>query len=151
MMQTLLMNWKIVVIVALFSALGTMSTLYVHKRDELIFFRAQVAQAGKAQQIENAEIKAAYAENLIQIRSDHESKIPQIRNNSVAAYRAQRLLNDDADRRPMPGPSASLRLDDGAGQKCIPDERLIADAADDAAKLEAFQSWCRLNKCPVVE
>ena len=150
MIETLLLNWKLVVIGALLVGLGMMSSLYVSKRDELITFTAQVEAAGLAQQAKNAETKARYEDNLITIRSEHEAHVNEIRDSAVAAYRAHFAgVRTYPGRRGVPSAPASLKVDDDPKQELVLDPAFLEDAAEDAAKLAAFQDYCRYNGCPV--
>jgi len=49
----------------------------------------------------------------------------------------------------VPGNAAGQPVDDGTGKECIPDPAFIADAAEDAARVEAWRAWCTLNKCSI--
>jgi len=150
MIETLLLNWKLVVIGALLVGLGMMSSLYVSKRDELITFTAQVEAAGLAQQAKNAETKARYEDNLITIRSEHEAHVNEIRDSAVAAYRAHFAGVRTYPRRSgVPSAPTSIRVDDAPQPELVLDPAFVEESAEDVAKLEAFQQWVRLNKVPV--
>lgn len=92
-------------------------------------------------------------DNLKKVQADHEKQIPTIRARAVANYLAAHRLPDDPGASAGSGSvrqgGAGLRLDDGASKKCILDQRLIEDAAEDAAKVEAWRAYCTLNNCPV--
>lgn len=149
-LETLLLNWKLVVIGVLVLALGGMTSLYVEKRDELIVFRAQVEQAGFAQKAKNAELKAEHAANLIEVRRSYENQVPEIRANAVDAYRAhQRSVRTYPSRSGVPSAPASLRVDDAAQPELVLDPAFIENCAEDANQLTAFQNWVRLNRVPV--
>ena len=92
-------------------------------------------------------------DNLKKVQEDHEKQIPAIRSRAVANYLAAHRLPDGPGASAGSGSvrqdGAGLRLDDGASKKCVLDQRLIEDAADDATKVKAWQTYCRLNNCPV--
>ena len=92
-------------------------------------------------------------DNLKKVQADHEKQIPTIRARAVANYLAAHRLPDDPGASAGSGSvrqdGAGIRLDDGASKKCILDQRLIEDAAEDAAKVEAWRAYCTLNNCPV--
>ena len=92
-------------------------------------------------------------DNLKKVKADHEKQIPTIRARAVANYLAAHRLPDNPGASAGSGSvrqdGAGLRLDDGASKKCVLDQRLIEDAAEDAAKVEAWRAYCTLNNCPV--
>ena len=97
--------------------------------------------------------EADQLKNLKKVQADHEKQIPTIRARAVANY-LTRVRNDASTNSgggAVQGNGPGLRLDDGAGAQCVPDEAFIADAAEDAEKVEAWREYCRLNRCPVME
>lgn len=92
-------------------------------------------------------------DNLKKVKADHEKQIPTIRARAVANYLAAHRMPDDAGESAGGGPvredGAGIRLDDGAGKECVLDEAFIANAAEDAAKVEAWRAYCTMNNCPV--
>lgn len=92
-------------------------------------------------------------DNLKKVQADHEKQIPTIRARAVANYLAAHSMPDDAGTSSGGGPvredGSGIKLDDGASKECVPDQALIEDAAEDAAKVAAWIEYCQLNKCPV--
>ena len=90
-------------------------------------------------------------DNLKKVQADHEKQLPTIRARAVANYLAR--VRNDASTNSGSGSvrqdGTGIRLDDGASKKCVLDQRLIEDAAEDAAKVEAWRAYCTLNNCPV--
>lgn len=152
MLAILLRNWKLAVIGALAAAVFVLTKLYVGKRDELAAFTAQVEQAARDAVAEKERIEKQHAANLEQVRKDHEAKVPEIRAGAVANYLAHRRVSKPAaGSSPVPGDGPGIRVDDAAERQCVPDDVFIADAAEDAEKLAAWQDWCKRNGCPVEE
>ena len=148
-------NWLklgvIFVIIFLVGSLATMTNLYLGKRDELIEYRSEVRVLAQRAQDEVEETKRLHQETLKQVRKDYEDRVPQIRNDAVATYRASVRVR--VQPKPSGGgvlaPSPSVQVDDGAGAQCVLDDQFIRDAAEDAAKVEAWREYCFRNKCPV--
>ena len=90
-------------------------------------------------------------DNLKKVKADHEKQIPTIRARAVANYLA-RVRNDasaNSGGGAVQGNGAGIRLDDGTGKECLAGQGFIEDAAEDAAKVEAWRAYCTLNNCPV--
>ena len=121
--------------------------LYQSERDAFVAFRAEVRAIGEAQQAQVEKDKKQAEENLRQVRKDYEEKLPAIRD---AAVRAYRLRYPYAGGCPVPGNAASVQVDDGAGKEPVADE-FVRACAEDAAKVTAFQDYCKRNNCPVEE
>ena len=121
--------------------------LYQSERDAFVAFRAEVRAIGEAQQAQVEKDKKQAEENLRQVRKDYEEKLPAIRD---AAVRAYRLRYPYAGGCPVPGTSTSVQVDDGAGKEPVADE-FVRACAEDAAKVTAFQDYCKRNNCPVEE
>lgn len=149
-----------VLVVALGLLLGLMTRLYLGERDALATekanysaFVAQVALEGEQAEAANAKKDAEHKQNLKKIKEENESQIPRVRADAVANYLASVGLRQRSAANPgggaVPGNGAGIRLDDDAKRQCLPDEAFIRDAAEDAAKLEAWQRYCRMNRCPV--
>ena len=120
--------------------------LYQSERDAFVAFSAEVKAIGEAQQAQVEKDKQQAEENLRQVRKDYEDRIPDIRD---AAVRNYRLRYPNTCSGALPGNAASVQVDDGTSQKCVADEQFILDAAEDAAKLGAFQDYCKRNNCPI--
>lgn len=152
-MSWLLLNWKYVVIVALAAALLGMTNLYLGKRDELAGFQSKVTAEGKAAETANKLVADQHKENLVQVRKDYEDQVPEIRNNAVANYVAAHppVVRYRTVVRTVPSDGASVPVDDGAQPEPILDEPFIQECAEDSAKVGAFQQYCKLNHCPVVD
>ena len=159
-MSLILANWKLAVIGALLILLGIVGRLYIGARDDLIVekanftnFVSRVDELGKEAEAKRLRDEADQLKNLEKVKADHEKQIPTIRARAVANY-LTRVRNDASTNSgggAVQGNGPGLRLDDGAGAQCVPDEAFIADAAEDAEKVEAWREYCRLNRCPVME
>lgn len=149
------LNWLRVgtyaLIGVLIGALGMMTNLYLGKRDELIAYQSEVRALGQRAKDEADETRRLHEQTLIQLRREYENRIPEIRDNAVAAYRAsiRVRVQSKPSVSPVPTPSPSVQVDDGAGTQCVLDEEFIRDAAEDAAKVEAWRDYCYRNHCPV--
>ena len=145
MMWIKVLPWAIAALMAFAAAFCL--HLYQSERDAFTTYRAKVAAIAEAQQAQIEKDKQQAEENLKQVRKDYEDRIPDIRD---AAVRAYRLRYPNAGRCPMPGTSTSVQVDDGAKQEPVADE-FIQSCAEDAAKVTAFQDYCKRNNCPVEE
>ena len=119
--------------------------LYQSERDAFTTYRAKVAAIAEAQQAQIEKDKQQAEQNLRQVRKDYEDRIPDIRD---AAVRAYRLRYSNTCSGAVPGNAASVQVDDGAKQEPVADE-FIQSCAEDAAKVSAFQDYCKRNNCPV--
>ena len=137
-----LLPWIIAAAMAL--AAATCLHLYQSERDAFVAYRAEVTAIGKAQEEQVRKQEAQAAENLKQVRKDYEDKIPSIRRDAVTAYR---LRNPQSGSCAMPGNSASQQVDDGASKEPVADE-FVRACAEDAAKVTAWQDYCKRNNCP---
>lgn len=123
---------------------------YLDLRDLHTAFVAQTEQAAKdAQAMIEAERKRG-DDNLIQVRKDYEAKLPAIRAGAVRTYcLRQPTLCQPAT---ASADASSQQVDDGAKPELMaPDPEFIRNAAEDAAKLSAFQDYCKRNNCPIEE
>ena len=121
--------------------------LYQSERDAFTTYRAKVEAIAEAQQAQIEKDKQQAEENLRQVRKDYEDRIPDIRD---AAVRAYRLRYPNTCSGAVPGNAASVQVDDGAGKEPVADE-FVRACAEDAAKVTAFQDYCKRNNCPVEE
>ena len=92
-------------------------------------------------------------DNLKKVQADHEKQLPTIRARAVASYLAAHRLPDDSGTSAGSGSvrqdGAGIRMDAGTSKECLDDQGFIEDAAEDAAKVEAWRAYCTLNNCPV--
>ena len=121
--------------------------LYQSERDAFTTYRAKVEAIAEAQQAQIEKDKQQAEQNLRQVRKDYEDRIPDIRG---AAVRAYRLRCPNTCSGAVPGNAASVQVDDGAGKEPVADE-FVRACAEDAAKVTAFQDYCKRNNCPVEE
>ena len=121
--------------------------LYQSERDAFTTYRAKVEAIAEAQQAQIEKDKQQAEQNLRQVRKDYEDRIPDIRD---AAVRAYQLRYPNTCSGALPGNAASVQVDDGAKQEPVADE-FIQSCAEDAAKVTAFQDYCKRNNCPVEE
>lgn len=134
--------WIIAAAMALAAAMA--GKMYLSERDEFTAFRAEVKTLGEAAEREKVAIETERKANLEKVK-EYERNIPSIRSAAVDAYR---LRYANANCSALPVSSASLKVDDGSSQKSM-DDSFIADCGDDAAKLEAWREWGRLNSIPI--
>ncbi len=134
--------WIIAAAMALAAVMA--GKMYLSERDKFTAFRAEVKTLGEATEREKIAIETERKANLEKVK-EYERNIPAIRSAAVAAYR---LRYKSASCSTLPVSSASLKVDDGSSQKSM-DDSFIADCGDDAAKLEAWLEWGRLNKLPI--
>ena len=145
---------KYVIIALLAVALASMTGLYLNKRDEMAALEGSVQAIGEAAEKVVKEKEAEGKANLTKIKEDHEAKVPEIRAGAVAAYVAAHRVRSTTPRGgEVSDPSAGQPMDDAGTCNLVPDEavdeHLIESAAEDAAKLEAWQDYARLNHIPV--
>lgn len=141
-----------IIIVVLAAALAWTTNLYLGKRDQLAALTASVQALGQAAEARVAEVKKQSEENLKTVKEDHEKLAPAIRAGAVRNYLAahpKRVRVVHAGSGSVPRDAPREQVDDGGAEKPVLDEAFIADAADDANKLAAWQQWCQLNRCPV--
>lgn len=116
-------------------------------------FTIDTKDAGLKAEAKKQEDEQKAKDNLKKVQADHEKQIPTIRASAVANYLAAHRVPDDPGTGAGGGSvrqdGAGISLDDGAGKKCVLDEGFIADAAEDAEKVEAWRAYCTLNNCPV--
>ena len=134
--------WIIAAAMALAAAVA--GKMYLSERDEFTAFRAEVKTLGEAAEREKIAIETERKANLEKVK-EYEKNLPAVRNAAIAAYR---LRYPNASCSTLPVTAASLKMDDGTGQKSM-DDSFTADCGDDAAKLEAWRTWGRLNSIPI--
>ena len=134
--------WIIAGVMALAAALA--GKMYLSERDEFAAFRAEVKTLGEIAEREKQAIESERDANLEKVK-EYERNLHDVVSNAVAAYR---LRDPNASCSSMPGSSTSVKMDDGAIQKSM-DVEFIKACADDAAKLETWLEWARLNKIPI--
>ena len=134
--------WIIAGLMALAAALA--GKMYLSERDEFTAFRAEVKTLGEVAEREKQAIEKERNANLEKVK-EYEKNLPAIRNAAVAAYR---LRYPNASCSPIPRTAASVKVDDGASKEPM-DAEFIQNCSDDAAKLEAWREYGRLNKLPI--
>ena len=140
-----------VILIVLAAALAMVSKIYLDERDAFTAYRSETEALGRAAFDRARETKKLHEQTLINVRKNYEARVPKIRNDAVAAYRASirvRVQAKPSSSR-VPAAPVSVPVDDGAQQQCVLDEGFIRDAAEDAAKVGAWQQWCYENHCPV--
>ena len=134
--------WIIAGVMALAAAVA--GKMYLSERDEFTAFRAEVKILGEVAEREKIAIETERKSNLEKVK-EYERNLPAIRSAAVAAYR---LRYPNSNCSAVPVTSSGIKLDDGTGKKSM-DDSFIADCGDDAAKLEAWREWGRLNSIPI--
>ena len=134
--------WIIAWVMALAAALA--GKMYLSERDEFTAFRAEVKTLGEVAEREKQAIEKERNANLEKVK-EYEKNLPAIRNAAVSAYR---MRYPNANRCTLPGSASGVKMDDGASKESM-DAEFIQACADDAAKLETWREWARLNKIPI--
>lgn len=140
----LLANWKLVAIGILSLALALTFKLYRNEVEKYALFRAQVAVLGEQAKAEKKRIETEHAKVTKEIGDAWAKNLDAVRNNAVARYR----MRDNPGRGFMPGLTLRPQEPDGACKEQVADG-FIADAAEDAAKVGAWQDWARSLNLPV--
>lgn len=143
-----MLPWGIAAVMAL--AAAACLHLYQSERDAFVAYRAEVTAIGKAQEAQIKKEKEQAEYNLKQVRKDYEAKLPAIRAGAVRTYcLRQPTLCQPAT---ASADASGQQVDDGAKPELMaPDPEFIRNAAEDAAKLSAFQDYCKRNNCPIEE
>lgn len=134
--------WIIAAAMALAAVMA--GKMYLSERDKFTAFRSEVKTLGEVAEREKQAIEKERNANLEKVK-EYEKNLPAIRSAAVSAYR---LRYPNANCRALPVTSSGLQMDDGTSKKSM-DDYSIADCGDDAAKLEAWREWGRLNVVPV--
>lgn len=113
--------------------------------NDLQAYKNTVAEQTSKAAAHNALVEKQNHDNLLRLKGEYETQIPRIRSDAVAAYR---LRYPNGNGSTLPASGTSLKVDDGTSQKCV-DDTFIADAAEDAAKVEAWRRYGELNNLPV--
>ena len=140
----LLANWKLVAIGILSLALALTFKLWRGEVKEFAMFKAQVELLGKQAEAEKKRIETEHAKVTKEIGDAWAKNLDSVRNNAVARYR----MRDNPGRGFMPGLTLRPQEPDGACKEQVADG-FIADAAEDAAKVGAWQDWARSLNLPV--
>lgn len=129
--------WIIAAVMAL-AAVGA-GNAYLGERDEFTTYRTLVESLGKKAAEDKKRIEAQQAENLEKVKK-YEKDIITLRSNAAANYR----MRFDASGSTVPDASSGIKMDDGTSKKSMVDS-FAKDCGEDAAKLEAWREWARLN------
>jgi len=116
---------------------------YLSERDAFNIFKTEVKIRGEVAEEKKKETEAKYAANLEKVRA-YEKSIATLRDNASINY-GMRFGSGSGS---VPVASNGIKLDDGASQKSMVDS-FAKDCGEDAAKLEAWREWGRLNGVPV--
>lgn len=157
MLGTLILdNWKPLLLATLVALSALFFKLWQDTRAEYIAYGAGVEALGRQVLAEKERTERERKDKLEAIKNEYESKLPEVRANAVAAYRAAHRLperaagggavsaaasgeprDDDAVEEPLPAPAA------------CDDAELISEAARDALIIEQWRAYCIRNECPV--
>jgi len=116
---------------------------YLSERDAFNIFKTEVKIRGEVAEENKKETEAKYAATLKKVKT-YEKSIPTLRANASINY-GMRFGSGSGS---VPITANGIKLDDGASQKSMVD-RFAKDCGEDAAKLEAWREWGRLNSIPV--
>ena len=146
MITLLLANWKYVVIGILSALLTLTFTLWRHEVRAFDLFRAKVEVIGQEAEKKKKETEAKQNQILKETGDAWAKNLDAVRNNSVNRYRVRGGSSGGA----MPGLAFRTEKPDGTGKEQLACEPgFIADAAEDAAKVAAWQEWARRLGLPV--
>ena len=134
--------WIIAGVMALAAAIA--GKMYLSERDEFTAFRSEVKTLGEVAEREKQAIESERDSNLEKVK-EYERNLPDVISGAVAAYR---LRYPNASCSTMPRTAASVKVDDGASKESM-DAEFIQNCSDDAAKLETWREYGRLNKLPI--
>lgn len=144
----LLANWKLVVIAVLSTALAITFKLWRHEVQAYATFRAQVEVLGEQARADKKRIEAEHAKVTKEIGDAWSKNLDAVRANAVRRY-ANRVQPSPGQGY-MPGLTLRPQEPDGASKEQLAcDPGFIADAAEDAAKVGAWQEWARSLNLPV--
>jgi len=133
--------WIITCVMALSAAVA--GRAYLGERDEFTTYRATVETLGKKAEEDKKRIETQYAANLEKVKF-YEKSISTLRANASINYGVR--FNSGSGS--VSSTANGIKLDDGASQKSMADS-FAKDCGEDAAKLEAWREWGRLNSIPV--
>lgn len=146
MITLLLANWKLVVIGILSALLSLTFAMWRHEVHAFDMFKAQVEVMGKQAEVKKKETEAKQNQILKETGDAWAKNLDAVRNNSVNRYRMRGGSSGGA----MPGLAIRTEKLDGTGKEQLACEPgFIADAAEDAAKVAAWQEWARRLGLPV--
>jgi hypothetical protein len=151
MTTLLLANWKLIVIGVLSALVVMFYNLWLGARDDLASFKGQIAQSAADAEAENARMLRVQLANLNVLKVDYEAKLPQVRSDAIANYLARRVRTKPAGETGVPSTGTGIKVDDGTSKESIPDPSFIADCAEDAHRLTAWQQYGRMNHLPIKE
>ena len=113
-------------------------------------FVAGVKTAGELAEQAAKQKEVQYANTVKEINNGWAKNINRARSEAVRNYIATRGVPDgSASGSQVPSTAVRAESTDGAGKECLPDTRLIEDAAEDALKIRAWQDWAVRNELPV--
>lgn len=144
----LLDNWRVALFAAVVALLATFYMLWQDTEKDLTVLQVQTESEAKAAKAYVKETHALHTKTLKETNNDWRKRLPEVRSGAVAAYLAAHRVPQGGNN---PGDPAAHgpQVPDGAGQECLPDRKLIEDAAEDALKIAEFQDFVRKNKLPV--
>lgn len=140
--------------VILLMALIGVWKMYSNERDQFLIFKTSVKTLGEDAERRNKAQEDAAKDNLQKVKDDHETQVPKIEANAVAAYRAahpNRLCKSTSSSGSMSPNSTGIQVDDGIQSELVLDEATIKQCAIDAEKIEAWRDYCTRNHCPIEE
>jgi hypothetical protein len=118
-------------------------------------FRATVQAEGARKQKEEDAREAAWKAQqetaLTRVKEDYENRIKDakvVADRALANYRKLRDSGSGSGGVRRDGAAGGNAVDDGTLQKPL-FARTLANCAEDALKLQAWQAWCEGIKCPV--
>lgn len=160
MLTLLVANWKYVVIAAQGVALAFVWVLLQHSEDEFAAYKARAeAKAEVARAVADAA-EQRHKQTVEDVSNAWNDQLPGVRAEAVERYIAahgggagvQPAGNCVLYKPPSAGSAHAVGPGDADGPRsqCVPDSAFIADCAEDALKVGAWQMWARQNSLPVV-
>ena len=152
-----LIPWIVVVTLGVLLMWETNS--HVSTRAEFAAYQGRVVQQAEDLMAAARAQENEYRNNLNAVKEAYEKRLSEI---NAIALRNYRRMRDDAatrDRIALSLTTDRVEMDDGAAAQCVVvaqpagtlDDAIVGACAEDAAKVTAFQDYCKRNNCPVEE
>ena len=149
MLTLILSNWKLVLIGLLVASTGLFYKLWREDVRAFTAFKIQTAALGEAAKLEKARIEADHAKVTKEIKDAIPKQIASARSNAVRNYIASMPNNSSCSN--LPSAANSPSGTDAASKEPVVACRtgFIQDCAQDAAAINAWQTWARGQQFPV--
>lgn len=113
-------------------------------------FVAEVRAEGAAAEATAKVTEERYKQTLKEINDVWNSKLPKVRDNAVRAYLAAHSVSTGGSGSCQVSTTTdSPQSSNATGKECVPDERFIQDASEDALIIQQWQDWATGNNLPI--